>query len=359
METTSDDENDLIDTDAEGFHQNEQSPVRLSVPDAVCRNNVANSEKCWNNLENSLSSSGEESEDEELDEFAKQLEIEVNQEESDVEKHVSYDDIDHSGCIGGEDFVAYADPRQPSIVDMDATEISTPSSDCETRFGNVGSEPHDEERESMEEANQEDCDVESLPDPERYASDDNTGVGEEGVVGNDDDAEADSEEERQQILASLVKAKAARVKRGDEPERKEVTAAGLSLDLQFSSIVTSYFATEEEKAKFEGIETSKKETKELARVQFEATQLGGMSMRHARRGGLIWCYKKQLKEFLDEMQESGEADIVRGSVEQDFVEKDGVWDRRNPGRGTKRRRFQHYKDFITLQVCASIHYNSY
>merc|ERR1711955_177454 len=113
---------------------------------------------------------------------------------------------------------------------MDATEISTPFSDYETMLGNVDSEPHGEERECMEEANQEDCDVESLPDPERYASsDDNPGVGQEGVVGNDDDAETDSEG-KQEILASLVKSKAARVKRGDEPERKEVTAAGLSLD---------------------------------------------------------------------------------------------------------------------------------
>ena len=156
-------------------------------------------------------------------------------------------------------------------------------------------------------------------------------------------------------MATLAVAKAKRVARGEEPEKKEVMAAGLSLDLQFSSIVTSFFATEEEKPKFESIETSRNEAKELARVQFEATQLAGMPlapMRKAKRGGLIWCYKKQLKEFMDEMQGSGEGGIEQGFVGEDFVEEEGVWSRRNPGRGTKRRRFQHYKDFITLQVCS-------
>ena len=203
----------------------------------------------------------------------------------------------------------------------------------------------------------EDSDVESLPDPEHCApSADNAEGSQEGEVGEGEVGEVGEtdSDERQQVLAALAEAKAVRVTRGDKPERKEVSAAGLSLNLHFSSIVTSYFATEEEKAKFESIETSRKEAKELARAQFEATQLTGtqvapMSSRRATRGGLRWCYKKQLKEFLDEMQESGEACIGQGSVEEGVVEE-GFWSRKNPGRGTKRKRFQHYKDFITLKV---------
>ena len=345
LETKSDDENDQTVTNAEISHANEQFPVRLTVSDAVCRINVGKPDKYWSNLDNSLSSSGEESEDEELEEFAKRLEIEVN-----VEEPVSSGTIGRSGCIEGEDFASYAYPLLQRVGGVNASQISTPLSGCETQLDNV-----DDDGECMDEAIQEDSDEESLPDPEHYAtSADEAGGRQKGEVGSEDDAETDFDE-RQQLLETLAEAKAARVTRGEKPERKEVTAAGLTLDLQFSSIVKSYFATEEERPKFESIETSKKEAKELARVQFEATQLADMQvapMRRAKRGGLIWCYKKQLKEFMDEKQGSGEAGIGQDFVEEDFVEEERVWSRRNPGRGTKRRRFQHYKDFITLRVCS-------
>ena len=347
METTSDDENDQTVTNAEIFHANEQ----FTGSDAVCRSYVPNPEKCWSNLDNSLPSSGEESEDEELDEFAKMLELEVN-EEHNVEEPVHSGTIGRSGCIEGEDFVGYSDTLQQRIWDMDAPEISTPFNGCETHFDNVGAEDH-EDRECRDEANKEDSDEESLPDPEHYATSADNAGGSQGGEVDSDDAET-AFEERRQLLATLVEAKAERVGRGEEPEKKEVMVAGLPLDLQFSSIVTSYFATEEEKPKFESIETSRNEAKELARVQFEENQLAGTQwapMRRAKRGGLIWCYKKQLKEFMDEMQGGGEAHIGEGSVEEDFVEEERVWSRRDPGRGTKRRRFQHYKDFITMQVC--------
>ena len=345
LEISLDNENDLTGNNTETFLANEQFPSRFAVAnavcDAVCRSTVANPvEKYCSNLENSLSSSGEESEDEELDEFAQQLEFEVN-EEHNVEEPVCSDTIGCNGCI--EDF---SDQLQQKIDkrDLAAPEISTPFGVSKTRSDNAG-EPH-EDREHMEEANQEDSDGESLPDPEHCApSTDNPGGSQEGEVG-EGDAETDCDE-RQQVLAALAEAKGARVTRGDEPERKEVAAAGLSLNLQFSNIVTSFFATKEEKVKFDRIETSRKEAKELARAEFEATQLTGTQLApfsNARRGGLRWCYKKQLKEFLDEMQESGEACIEQS------IEEEGVWSRRNPGRGTKRRRFQHYKDFITLQV---------
>jgi len=342
LETSSDDENDQTGTNTETFHANEQFQVSDTVRsnegcnDAFCSSTVANPpDKYWSNLDNSLSSSGEESEDEELDEFALQLELEVN-EEHNIEEPVCSDTIGHSGCI--EDFVAHADQ-------------------LEQRIGLTSEESGDVDAPE----DSEDSDVESLPDPEHCApSADNAEGSQEGEVGEGEVGEGEvgevgetDSDERQQVLAALAEAKAVRVTRGDEPERKEVSAAGLSLNLHFSSIVTSYFATEEEKAKFESIETSRKEAKELARAQFEATQLTGtqvapMSSRRATRGGLRWCYKKQLKEFLDEMQESGEACIGQGSVEEGVVEE-GFWSRKNPGRGTKRKRFQHYKDFITLK----------
>ena len=76
LETSSDDESDQPVTNADIFHSNEQ----LTLCDAACRSNEVNPEKCWSNLNNSLCSSGEESEDEELEEFAKMLELEVNEE---------------------------------------------------------------------------------------------------------------------------------------------------------------------------------------------------------------------------------------------------------------------------------------
>merc|ERR1719376_111780 len=48
---------------------------------------------------------------------------------------------------------------------------------------------------------------------------------------------------------------------------------------------------------------------------------------------------------MDELGESGEAARIAG---KSFV-GERVWNPRNPGRGTVRKRFQHYKDFITLQ----------
>merc|ERR1719489_605161 len=52
-----------------------------------------------------------------------------------------------------------------------------------------------------------------------------------------------------------------------------------------------------------------------------------------------------MKEFIEELQDSGEASRIAGKA---FVEE-RVWSPRNPGRGTVRKRFQHYRDFITLQ----------
>merc|ERR1719376_1335549 len=52
-----------------------------------------------------------------------------------------------------------------------------------------------------------------------------------------------------------------------------------------------------------------------------------------------------MKEFMEELEDSGEASRIAG---KGFVEE-RVWSPRNPGRGTVRKRFQHYKDFITLQ----------
>jgi len=173
------------------------------------------------------------------------------------------------------------------------------------------------------------------------------GEEEDAVFDSDEDVEFDSEE-RQELLAALTKAKAARVMQGDEPAKKEVLAAGLSLNLHFSSLVTSYFATEEESCKFASIETSRREAREVARAWIEATQLTGKQvapMSKASRGGLRWCYKRQMKEFIEELQESGEASRIAG---KSFVEE-RVWSPRNPGRGTVRKRFQHYRDFITLQ----------
>ena len=69
LEISLDNENDLTGNNTETFLANEHFPSRFAVAnavcDAVCRSTVANPvEKYCSNLENSLSSSGEESEDE-------------------------------------------------------------------------------------------------------------------------------------------------------------------------------------------------------------------------------------------------------------------------------------------------------
>ena len=310
-------------------------------------NNGCNNASSRRNIDSDSDSS---SECEEMDELARQLEFEVNAlEEHNPEEQVlsnTADDGESSeslGSIDDQELMMCADHVEQeiersseSIGDMDAPEIASHGS--EMRLGDFV----DAEAYELSENNQEDSYEQSLPDPEHCALSD-----EEYQESTDDgdDAETDL---RQQLLDALAKSKANRVTRGDEQDRREMVAAGMALDLQFSSSVTSFFATEEEKSTWERLETSKTESKELARALFEATQLDDPQAAPwgtSKRGGLIWCYRKQLKEYIEIMQEHGEACIAKSSVKGERT-----WSRRNPGRGTKRKRFQHYKEFISLQV---------
>ena len=192
---------------------------------------------------------------------------------------------------------------------------------------------------------EDDNDVESLPDPEQSML--QGGEPSHGEASSDGAVGEVRSNCKQSVFAALARAKSLRAMRGDEPEKREVEAAGLSLDLQYSSSVTSFFATEEEKLMWESIDTSSNEEMELARAHWEADQvLAGARhacIRRAKRGGLQWCYMKQMRAFLEERRGSEEVLEVEEIVEE-------VWSRADPGRGTKRKRFRHYKDFITLRV---------
>jgi len=191
---------------------------------------------------------------------------------------------------------------------------------------------------------EDDNDVESLPDPEQSMLQGGE-ASHEGASSDEAVGEVRSNC-KQSVFAALARAKSLRAMRGDEPEKREVEAAGLSLDLQYSSSVTSFFATEEEKLMWESIDTSSNEEMELARAHWEADQLLAGArhacIRRAKRGGLQWCYMKQMRAFLEERRGSEEVLEVEEIVEE-------VWSRADPGRGTKRKRFRHYKDFITLR----------
>ena len=192
---------------------------------------------------------------------------------------------------------------------------------------------------------EEDNDVESLPDPEQSML--QGGEPSHGGASSDEAVGEVRSNCKQSVFAALARAKSLRAMRGDEPEKREVEAAGLSLDLQYPSSVTSFFATEEEKLMWESIDTSSNEEMELARAHWEADQLLAGArhacIRRAKRGGLQWCYMKQMRAFLEERRGSEEVLEVEEIVEE-------VWSRADPGRGTKRKRFRHYKDFITLRV---------
>jgi len=189
-----------------------------------------------------------------------------------------------------------------------------------------------------------DNDVESLPDPEQSML--QGGEPSHGGASSDEAVGEVRSNCKQSVFAALARAKSLRAMRGDEPEKREVEAAGFSLDLQYSSSVTSFFATEEEKLMWESIDTSSNEEMELARAHWEADQLLAGArhacIRRAKRGGLQWCYMKQMRAFLEERRGSEEVLEVEEIVEE-------VWSRADPGRGTKRKRFRHYKDFITLR----------
>ena len=192
---------------------------------------------------------------------------------------------------------------------------------------------------------EDDNDVESLPDPEQSML--QGGEPSQGGASSDEAVGEFRSNCKQSVFAALARAKSLRAMRGDEPEKREMEAAGLSLDLQYSSSVTSFFATEEEKLMWESIDTSSNEEMELARAHWEADQLLAgarhVCIRRAKRGGLQWCYMKQMRAFLEERRGSEEDLEVEEIVEE-------VWSRADPGRGTKRKRFRHYKDFITLRV---------
>jgi len=191
---------------------------------------------------------------------------------------------------------------------------------------------------------EEDNDVESLPDPEQSML--QGGEPSHGGASSDEAVGEVRSNCKQSVFAALARAKSLRAMRGDEPEKREVEAAGFSLDLQYPSSVTSFFATEEEKLMWESIDTSSNEEMELARAHWEADQLLAGArhacIRRAKRGGLQWCYMKQMRAFLEERRGSEEVLEVEEIVEE-------VWSRADPGRGTKRKRFRHYKDFITLR----------
>ena len=192
---------------------------------------------------------------------------------------------------------------------------------------------------------EDDNDVESLPDPEQSML--QGGEPSQGGASSDEAVGEFRSNCKQSVFAALARAKSLRAMRGDEPEKREMEAAGLSLDLQYSSSVTSFFATEEEKLMWESIDTSSNEEMELARAHWEADQLLAgarhVCIRRAKRGSLQWCYMKQMRAFLEERRGSEEDLEVEEIVEE-------VWSRADPGRGTKRKRFRHYKDFITLRV---------
>ena len=317
---------------------------------SVCEENVdMSSQSLSSACDTSFSSSADDSE-EELGDLAKLLDHEV----SVLEEQSASDDPTIADTDSALSTVSQPKSGYLDVDDLNALQLQQGRKgrgDPEICSLNSGFENRPTNAETVgdffgaSELLEDDNDVESLPDPEQSML--QGGEPSHGGALSDEAVGEVRSNCKQSVFAALARAKSLRAMRGDEPEKREVEAAGLSLDLQYSSSVTSFFATEEEKLMWESIDTSSNEEMELARAHWEADQLLAGArhacIRRAKRGGLQWCYMKQMRAFLEERRGSEEVLEVEEIVEE-------VWSRADPGRGTKRKRFRHYKDFITLRV---------
>jgi len=316
---------------------------------SVCEENVdMSSQSLSSACDTSFSSSADDSE-EELGDLAKLLDHEV----SVLEEQSASDDPTIADTDSALSTVSQPKSGYLDVDDLNALQLQQGRKgrgDPEICSLNSGFENRPTNAETVgdffgaSELLEDDNDVESLPDPEQSML--QGGEPSHGGALSDEAVGEVRSNCKQSVFAALARAKSLRAMRGDEPEKREVEAAGLSLDLQYSSSVTSFFATEEEKLMWESIDTSSNEEMELARAHWEADQLLAGArhacIRRAKRGGLQWCYMKQMRAFLEERRGSEEVLEVEEIVEE-------VWSRADPGRGTKRKRFRHYKDFITLR----------